>query len=668
MRGMWLLAPCIARATTFSVPADGTLSAVYAAASDGDVIELPAGVVEDPLLPPTLDKRLTVRGQGVGNTVLVLPDRQPGLGVAVDGTFEALTVDGLDRQQIFRVTGAAVLTLVDVVLDAGSAPSESGGCIAAVAGTSVVATNTTFRGCTAGTGGALSLQGAVGVCTGCAFEGNHAISSAGGGGAIWLDGAGTVTLTDATCVDNVAEASSGGVISLGGEAAITVLGGAFDTNLAATAGGAIVARNGNRVTIAPSPSGGTTFANGSASEGSALACTGLVPCTLEITGATFSDGTATRGGHVSVAAGAVTVTDSTFLRGHATAGSGGALLLTAPGSVLGVTDSLFSANDASDRGGAVFATDTTVDLLRVEMCDNVSVDSGGAAYLELGPTMTVRNSTWLRNVALDSGGAIRFAGDGTVSQSTFAQNSAGNDGAAIGSRGANARVEVYGSVFSEQATSMAVETTIEALPSTIAVDGSAAFGNAFGDYGTDVTSTGAVLLTTDPYPALPGGCELPIPLFGGELVDAGNLVDLDGSPSDLGATGGPHADPALWSSDGDPVPPMWDCDPLSADAWPGNVEVPGDGIDNDCTDGDEPLPGDSAPDTAETGTDGTGSGRDDTGTGADPDRPAPDVRAPELGPSSLSTGCGCGSARTGPGWLLALLAAARVRSRRKLRG
>jgi MYXO-CTERM domain-containing protein len=112
-----------------------------------------------------------------------------------------------------------------------------------------------------------------------------------------------------------------------------------------------------------------------------------------------------------------------------------------------------------------------------------------------------------------------------------------------------------------------------------------------------------------------------------------------GARSDIGATGGPDADPALWDdSDGDGVAAMWDCDPARSDVYPGAPE-PADGIDHDC--------------------DGASIGRGDE----------PRSAAAPRSVRGTVAGCGCtaaGEASGAPTWLVLVagwLAARRRRSR-----
>lgn len=69
------------------------------------------------------------------------------------------------------------------------------------------------------------------------------------------------------------------------------------------------------------------------------------------------------------------------------------------------------------------------------------------------------------------------------------------------------------------------------------------------------------------------------------LVDAGDptLLDPDGSPSDIGAFGGPDAD--LWDLDGDGYPSWWQPGPYNYATYPG-LGLDCDDLDIDVVPGD----------------------------------------------------------------------------------
>ncbi|MEQ1507817.1 MAG: hypothetical protein ABMB14_36650, partial [Myxococcota bacterium] len=567
---MWpvlpLLAPLGVVPIVWSVPTDGTFAAVAALASDGDTIELLQDTAPEEL-PVVLTARITVRGQGAAATAIAMPAR--ALIVAADVTFEDLTFDGTAASRVLTVAGPTV-TLNRAVVQNGAAP-DRGGCVS-VTGGAMIATDTTFRGCAAPTGGALAVDSAAVTCVRCTFEANDAT---GDGGAVWLWYARPSSFTDATLRSSTAGGAGGGIAAFG--STVAVVGGAFDGDGAGTIGGAIAVGAAGAITVTPSAFGGTLFTGGSAASGGAIGCVDA-GCAVSVTGATLTDGAATDGGHLYASSGVITVIDSTLSLGHAER-DGGAIRVDA-GSTLTVVDTALLDNDAGARGGAIAATGAATSLARVRACDNHADDAGGAIRWTDPGSTDVRNLSALRNSAGATGGAVSIDGGAVpILQSTFVGNDA-PDGAALDAEAPG--VSLTGVVVTQSVHGVAVD-------GPVAVATWAGFGNGAGDLGPEAIPSDPVALTTDPLPVLPADCTEAIPVFGGELVDRSIGLDPDGTPADLGATGGPDADPDLWLADGDPVPAMWDCEPFSDLAYPGNVEVPGDDIDNDCLDGDAPA-------------------------------------------------------------------------------
>ena len=194
----------------------------------------------------------------------------------------------------------------------------------------------------------------------------------------------------------------------------------------------------------------------------------------------------------------------------------------------------------------------------------------------------VHELTAVRNQAFaQEGGGLRVSGDTVIDFSTFVANRSAAGGAAVDARSGEA--VVAGSLFTDHAT-VAVE-------GTLAADHGAGFADPLGTWGSAVVVTDDIFPTEAPFRAVVG-CAEPIPTFGGELVDVAAPAsrDPDGSRGDLGATGGPDADPTLWDdTDGDTVPAMWDCDPEDGAVSPLAIEVQ-DGLDNDCDGIDTPAP------------------------------------------------------------------------------
>jgi hypothetical protein len=668
---MWILAVSLCHATTgqvWNVPADGTLSEVVGLAVPGDTIQLAAG--DFGALPAQLTKDLVFRGAGQGVTFL------RGGGTSISGqrevSFEDLTLDGGGTVQLIDLDQGE-LTLLRVELLDGL-DGEAGGCLASRGGT-VVATEATFRGCAAPTAGAVLAEDGSFTCTDCLFDGNAATSTdEGAGGAVGLGLSAAGTLIRSTFVGNTSQ-HSGGAVALGGASSLVVEAGAFDGNGAPTkseddptagAGGAIAVRSGNAVVIRRDADGaGASFAYGFAGTGGAIACHGAAACDVDITGATFLGNVASvSGGHVFADAGDLTIADSSFVAGVSVTNTGGALNLE--GGALTVTDSEFRDNEAvASYGGAIYSRAPAL-LERVRLCDNFAYDSGAGAYLTDGGPHTVRNLTALRNVAGDRGGALRLKGVATVEWSTFVSNEAVH-GPAVSAE--EATITVGHSVFVGHPTPAALGATGDSAGETMVARWSGWWDNDE-DVGSPFVKEDEVDLTADPFPVLPTGCTEPIPVFEGELVgagDPGGQADPDGSIADLGATGGPSADPDLWYDEGDDVPAMWDCAPDDPLVYPGNLDPAGDCIDDPIDTGDTGATG-SGGDTGTDGTTdpqtssdpGTGSGTSDTDSVLDRDPGGADG-----GPAIGVSGCGCSGVGGGAPVAPLLLLLAGLGSRRE---
>ncbi|MEQ1570090.1 MAG: hypothetical protein ABMA64_30935, partial [Myxococcota bacterium] len=557
-------------AATWNVPADGDLDDVWGEASDGDTILIDA--ITETHLPSQLDKRITVVGAGAGSTVLdVSGEGSPALSVTVAVTLRDLTIDGDDQVALLEKHNAETLTLERVELLDGEDLARSGGALWIDDG-AVIATDTSFVGNAAHEGGAVRVDaGEAFTCDRCTFLDNRSDGAIGDGGALWL--AGSATLTDTVFEANVAPEWHGGAISVNAAGALTVFGGAFLANVSGGDGGAIVIRANGSATVAPSVSGPTSFTGQVALAGGGLSCMGF--CDVAITGATFSAGTATNGGHL-----------------YNTVGE------------LDVTDTVLEGGSASDDGGAVWAMKGT--FTRVRMCDNTATDQGGAVWA-LGD-VSLRNVALLRNTA-DVGGGAHLEGDADLAYATLLGNAA-TTGAGTWSAGA-----VEASVWADHAT-------LAADGATTVTDG-ATWGNT-ADFGNQVVVVSAAALSTDPFLPPAATCGWPVPQWAGELWGAGTVgeLDPDGSPSDGGATGGPDADPSLWADvDGDGVAAMWDCDDADPTVGldceppaPPDTGAAGDTSPSD-TGGSPPDTGGAPPDTGGSPSD-TGSPRPDDGGSA----------------------------------------------------
>jgi len=196
-----------------------------------------------------------------------------------------------------------------------------------------------------------------------------------------------------------------------------------------------------------------------------------------------------------------------------------------------------------------------------------SEDGGGLAVTDA--QLSVAFNSFLGNAAVEGGGA--WVQDSTLG---FANNlvawTAAGDGLVVGWSGSAPTLEFdYGAWYDNTTTDVSGAASAAWLGAN----------SLFVEPGLESYTPGA----TDCHAA--GwwlGLDSP-------LIDAGDpsIEDLDGGVADIGSWGGPDADPDDWAdADDDGFPALWDCDDTDDGAYPGNEEVPYDGSDNDCQDGD----------------------------------------------------------------------------------
>jgi predicted outer membrane repeat protein len=131
-----------------------------------------------------------------------------------------------------------------------------------------------------------------------------------GGPQLYLYGEGNVTITNTQFIENTANDDSGSAIYMSGNEGngnLTITNSLFSGNTSIYNGGAIYLEKASRVTITNS-----TFVDNSTSSdnGGAIALYGDIP--VSITNSTFSNNTASTGGAFYVAEGEVTITNSIF--------------------------------------------------------------------------------------------------------------------------------------------------------------------------------------------------------------------------------------------------------------------------------------------------------------------------------------------------------------------
>lgn len=600
-----------------AIPADHPdLATALTVAVDGDEIVFDDGVFEGgfPVSPIAVD--VTIRGSGPGLSTLRIGADNRGLAITGAVTFVSLTMSGADRARPIEAYGSAVVTFDDAEVIDGVA-SDLGGLLFVGDHAHVFGSDTLFSGGNALFGGAIALGAdTAGVFSGCRFEGNHVQGGGSDGGAVRVGERAFATFEGCTFSDNTSTDHVGGALAIvNGEARAEVSGCTFERNLAAVWGGAIVLFDGNSLTVTDS-----TFDGNTADEGGGIACFGARSCDLTVSGTSFANGTASRGGHLFVANGVVALTDVAFSTGIVT-GDGGAIHQIE--GELVATDVRFEANHSDGDGGALSTDQAAVTLLRPTFCHNDATSAGGGVYVREGGVFTVTNGSFFGNTAVDDGAAIRIRDRGAeVVQSTFVGDVSSRAFGVIGVEGGEG-LTVTRSVFASGGS-----------PALYANNAAAALSwSGFWEtraFDADVVETDPVVLASDPFPDLGTTCpDVAVPVYDGPLVDVGDpaVNDPDTTVDDLGATGGPDADPELWAdADSDGVVAMWDCDdadplvalePGCAGSTPGTTTVP------------------TSPTTSTV--------------------PEAEPRASAENPRTAEIGCGCATSGSG-GWLPVVVA------------
>jgi hypothetical protein len=152
--------------------------------------------------------------------------------------------------------------------------------------------------------------------------------------------------------------------------------------------------------------------------------------TLTVTGSTFSGNSAGDGGGIYNAGGTVHISDSSFT-GNSTHWYLGGGIYNHWGSMT-VATSTFSGNSAYYGAGILNGDGGWLTVSNCLITGNNAYSMGGAGGgIANYNTLTVNNSTFLGNTALDGGGLRNYAGTVTLSNSTFTGNSAGQVGGGI---------------------------------------------------------------------------------------------------------------------------------------------------------------------------------------------------------------------------------------------
>jgi hypothetical protein len=512
-------------AATLRVGTDAaTVADTLALATAGDTVEIPAGTWNECI--DTLGVSLTITGEGA----------------TLDGT-------GLCEDTV-RVAGGETV---------------------AITGLTVVN----------GAGRAFDLEGSTVTLTGVTVTGTGRTDWSGGG--VWASG-GTVALVGCTFTDNVA--AEGAAVYLYAYTTLSDTGSTFEGNATTGTGGAVMGYYDTAITL-----DGSTFRSNTAGYyGGAVATWDYSDLTVR--NATFEGNSApgTGGGAIlyyprDSAYGTLDLASSTFVENSAA--DGGALWAGWVNDAR-ITSSTFTGNTADDTGGAILAYVTASTAITHDTFCGNRATTGGAVSVQWTDTDTWSADTFVENTASTGGAVDRYAAyAGALVQNTFVGNAAAGWGGAYEASWAwgdfrnNLVVDTpsgAGAYTAESATYTYTPMAYDGWAGNAVADGAGYFYVEDGRDGNVVTDDpGFVAWSRD------GDCTNDdLRLLGtSPFKDAGDpaILDVDGTRSDLGASGGP--DQPVEDRDGDGVETTADCDDTTADRHPGAGELC-NGADDDC--------------------------------------------------------------------------------------
>lgn len=258
---------------------------------------------------------------------------------------------------------------------------------------------------------------------------------------------------------------------------------------------------------------------------------------------------------------------------NSVAARGGALAIE-QGS-LEVQDMRAFGNEGREEGGAVWVDGgALLTLTRTEITGNLAT-RGGGLYIHSG-AVTARNAIWTGNEAVEIGGAYLQADGALDLRFGVLASNVSEMGSAVAIGAGTANLE--GLILMDQRGG---DSVVSASDYSTGVSNSMFYESQNEQYGNVVIVDS--LLTRDP--EFVDGSWVPGPYSG--ALDAFNFIqDLDNTPADIGAYGGPDAWP-LADADGDGYTAGRDCDDSDDQIHESAPDDFYDGVDADCRGDDD---------------------------------------------------------------------------------
>jgi CSLREA domain-containing protein len=313
--------------------------------------------------------------------------------LTIDGTGQAITVDGASSFPVFTVDSAATLNVSALAVANGSESAVNTGTL--------TITNDTFTGNT-GTVVIINQSAGTLTVTGCTFTNTFAA----------ISNSGKLTVVGSTFSNNSGGAG-GGAISSTNDVSVSD---SFFSDDAAFNGGAIQC-GGGTATVSNS----TFSGNSAAGSGGAIATSGSNKCTLSVTNSTFSGNNAfSLGGAIfNGQPGTITVTNSTFSGNGGSAGGGIDNQGIGPAAAT-ITNSILAGNTVGNCGGANI-TDGGHNIDGGTTCGFTGtgcVTTTGTSFCntnpQLDPAGLANNGGPTQTLALQSDSPAIDAGDETI--------------------------------------------------------------------------------------------------------------------------------------------------------------------------------------------------------------------------------------------------------------